>query len=177
MENIIAQTRSMIDEFFELSNLKENSILVVGGSSSEVDGETIGKNSNYEVAQAIVKVLFEQCKKRNVYLAVQCCEHLNRALVVEKECAEKFNLEIVNVKPAVKAGGGFATSASELFNDFVCVEFIKADGGIDIGDTLIGMHLKHVAVPLRPKNNAIGKARVAMAKTRAKYIGGPRAQY
>ena len=114
---------------------------------------------------------------RDSYLAAQCCEHLNRALIVEEECAEKYGLEMVNVKPQLKAGGSFSTAAWNGFEHPCAVEFIKAHAGIDIGDTLIGMHLRHVAVPVRTTIKSIGSAHVVCARTRLKYIGGERAAY
>ena len=109
------------------------------------------------------------------YLAAQCCEHLNRAIVVERE-AVPF-AEIVNVVPQPKAGGSFGTTAYKTFKNPVVVEEIKADAGIDIGGTLIGMHLKKVAVPVRLENNKLGEALVLAARVRPKYIGGERAVY
>ena len=122
-------------------------------------------------------VLYEETAKRGMYLACQCCEHLNRALVVEKECAEKFGLDIVMAVPHEKAGGSFATAAHRGFKEPCLVEEISADLGIDIGNTLIGMHLKRVAVPVRLSINKIGEANVVFARTRPKYIGGERARY
>ena len=116
-------------------------------------------------------------KEKGIFLAAQCCEHLNRALVVERECAEKYGLEIVCVVPKAKAGGSFATTAYENFNAPVVVETIKAHAGVDIGSTIIGMHLRHVAVPVRLSMKQLGEANVTFARTRPKYIGGPRAVY
>ena len=116
-------------------------------------------------------------KEKGIYLAAQCCEHLNRALIVERECADKYGYEIVSVKPQPKAGGSFATVTYESLEAPVAVEFIKADAGMDIGDTLIGMHLRHVAVPVRVSVKKIGEANLVCARTRPKFIGGARAIY
>jgi len=152
-------------------------IVVVGCSSSEIVGEKIGKGSTPEAAQAVLNGILPVISENGLFLAAQCCEHLNRALVVEREAAEKFGLEIVAAVPKVKAGGSFATAAYAAFHDPVLVEHVKAVAGLDIGCTLIGMHLRDVAVPLRLSTKKIGEALVFAAKTRPKYIGGARAQY
>ena len=126
---------------------------------------------------AVFTALSNVTKKHGLYLAAQCCEHLNRALIVEEECAEKYGLEMVNVKPQLKAGGSFSTAAWNEFEHPCAVEYIQAHAGIDIGDTLIGMHLRHVAVPVRTTIKSIGSAHVVCARTRLKYIGGERAAY
>ena len=170
----------IIDKFIEAVKLNTGDILVVGCSTSEVMGGIIGKSSAYSVGEAIVKTFIEKFKPLGVYLAFQCCEHLNRALVVERELTEKranLNLEIVSVVPQEKAGGSAASAAYKFFEEPVLVEFIKAEAGIDIGDTFVGMHLKHVAVPVRLDINKLGSANVTYAKTRPKYIGGERAKY
>ena len=130
-----------------------------------------------ETAEAVFAGIYKATQKYNVYLAVQCCEHLNRALILEKEAAEKYRYEEVNVVPQPKAGGSFATVAYAAFSVPVAVEHIKAHAGMDIGDTLIGMHLKDVAVPVRISQKQIGEAHVVCARTRAKFIGGCRAVY
>ena len=174
-EEIKNQAKLTGTEIVETAGLKEGSILVVGCSSSEVCGDVIGTNSNPEVAEALFEGIYEVLSERGIFLAAQCCEHLNRAIVVEK--AAIGDREIVNVVPQPKAGGSFATMAYRHFKNPVVVEEIKADAGIDIGGTLIGMHLKKVAVPVKLKNNTIGSAHVLAARTRAKYIGGERAVY
>ncbi len=176
-EKEIRQAENIITEFLQVSKLSEGDILVIGCSSSEIVGENIGKGSSLEAAQAVFGAIYPIVKEKGIYLAAQCCEHLNRAIIIEKEAAEKKNLDIVNVVPQPKAGGSFATTAYQSFNSPVAVEYVKADGGIDIGDTLIGMHLKHVAVPVRLKENKIGEANVVTARTRPKCIGGIRAHY
>ncbi len=160
-----------------LTDAKEGEILVVGCSSSEVMGEKIGTASDIDAALLVYNGIKKATDEKGVYLAAQCCEHLNRALIIEKELAEKKMLEMVNVRPIKKAGGSFATRCFEKFKNPCAVEFIKADYGIDIGDTLIGMHLAHVAVPVRTKVKKIGEAHVVCARTRLKYIGGERAVY
>lgn len=173
--NIYEQSYAAISELYEIAKLREGSIVVIGCSTSEVVGSTIGTNSSFETAGEIFKGLYDFAKSKGIYLAIQCCEHLNRAIITER-AALPF-AEIVNVVPQPKAGGSLATQAYAVFNEPVALEEIKADAGLDIGFTLIGMHLKKVAVPVRLKNNKIGSATVLAARTRAKYIGGARAMY
>ena len=165
------------NQLFEASNVKSGQILVVGCSTSEVIGKKIGTSGTLETANELFSVLYEETKKKGLYLACQCCEHLNRALVVERECAEKFGLTVVMAVPHEHAGGSFATAAYRGFEEPCLVEEISADLGIDIGNTLVGMHLKRVAVPVRLSLNKIGEANVVFARTRPKYIGGERARY
>ncbi len=177
MESIKDQANKAINELIEKAKLKPGQLIVVGCSSSEIIGSNIGQGSSLDAAKAVFEGIYPVLKEKGNFLAAQCCEHLNRALIVEREYAEKHGLEIVNVVPQIKAGGSFATTAYSEFNDAVAVEFIKADAGMDIGQTLIGMHLKHVAVPVRLSINKIGQANVSFARTRAKCIGGIRAIY
>ena len=163
------------EEIIEKAGLTRGNILVVGCSTSEVMGSKIGTDSNYETATAIYEGIASVCDEKGIYIAAQCCEHLNRAIIIEK--AAIGNAPYCNVVPQPKAGGSFATNAYKHFNCPVAVEHISADAGIDIGFTLIGMHLKEVAVPLRLENNKIGEAMVLAARTRAKFIGGERAIY
>lgn len=176
-EEITSQARSVITELLEQAKLKPGALLVVGCSSSEMVGERIGKGSSMEAAQAAFKGIYPILQEHGIELAVQCCEHLNRALVLERSAAEKRGYEIVNVVPQPKAGGSFAVTAWNTFSDPVAVEQITADAGIDIGGTLIGMHLRRVAVPVRTSQKQIGQAIVLCARTRPKYIGGARAVY
>ena len=176
-EKIKEDSKKIITEFIEKSNLKEGELLVIGCSSSEVIGGNIGKNSSIEAAEAIYKIIIPILEKYKISVALQCCEHLNRALVIEKNEALKRNYEIVNAVPHIHAGGSLATVAYKNMKEPVLVEEIKADGGIDIGNTLIGMHLKRVAVPLRLSINKLYKANIVCAYTRPKYIGGARAKY
>lgn len=177
IDNIEDEAKIIISELVQKANLKEGQILVIGCSTSEIVGGHIGKNSNKEVAEKIYKIISKALEEKNIYLAAQCCEHLNRALVIEREAMEKYGFEKVSVVPAVHAGGSFATVAYENMKSPVVVEEIKADSGLDIGETLIGMHLKRVAVPLRLSINKLGKANIVCAYTRPKYIGGSRAKY
>ena len=174
-KSIYNETKASISELCKEAKLKKGDIVVVGCSTSEVVGSQIGTNSSYDVAGEIFKALNDYTKSNGIYLAIQCCEHLNRAIITERE-AVPF-AEYVNVVPQPKAGGSLATQAYRGFADPVAVEEIKADAGLDIGLTLIGMHLKKVAVPLRLVNNKIGEATVVAARTRPKFIGGIRATY
>lgn len=162
-------------ELVEKAGLKAGDIVIVGCSSSELVGQSIGSGSNYEAAAEAFDALYSVFSEFRVYMAVQCCEHLNRAVVVER--AALCRQPIVNVVPALKAGGAFAVRAYNAFEHPSVVESIKADAGLDIGGTLIGMHLKEVAVPLRLTVKYIGKATLAAARTRPKFIGGQRAVY
>ena len=173
--NIYQQTQQTAEELIEKAALKAGQILVIGCSTSEVLGSKIGTNSNPDTAKDIFQALHDTAKKYGIYLAIQCCEHLNRAIITERS-AIPFG-EIVNVVPQPKAGGSLATQAYAGLEDPVAVEEIKADAGIDIGFTLIGMHLKKVAVPVRLEHNRIGEAVIVAARTRPKFIGGERAIY
>lgn len=164
-------------EILEAAELEEGALFVVGCSTSEVGGASIGTFSSPELAEMVFGGIYQATQEADVYLAAQCCEHLNRALILEKEAAVRFGYEIVSVVPQPKAGGSFATAAYKAFEHPVAVEHIKADAGMDIGNTLIGMHLKDVAVPVRIRTREIGDAHVVCARTRPKYIGGPRAVY
>ena len=174
---IVNDSKNMIEEFLSVAHVNKGEILVVGCSSSEIVGETIGKGSDFNAAKAVYDGIAPILNEKGIYLAAQCCEHLNRALVVERECAERYGLETVCVVPKAKAGGSFATAAYENFPNPVVVETIKAHAGVDIGSTLIGMHLRAVAVPVRLSVKTLGEANLTFARTRPKYIGGPRAQY
>lgn len=175
LNGIYNQAKTAAQELCEVAKLKEGDIMVIGCSSSEVTGGTIGKNSSLETAQAVFKGIYEVLQERKIFLAAQCCEHLNRAIIVEREAVKGY--EIANVVPQPKAGGSFATTAYHTFSDPVAVEEIKADAGLDIGGTLIGMHLKRVAVPVRLGVDHIGNAILLAARTRPKFIGGERAVY
>ena len=175
MDKIYQQAREALIELAEKANIKPGQIVVIGCSTSEVVGAKIGTNSNPDIAGEIFRGLYDYAKSKGIFLAIQCCEHLNRAIVTERKAAP-FG-EQVNVVPQPKAGGSLATQAYANFDDPVVLEEIKADAGLDIGFTLIGMHLKKVAVPLRLENNTIGEAMVLAARTRPKFIGGTRAVY
>ena len=177
LSNIKMQAKKAITELIEISGIKSGEILVIGCSSSEIMGGDIGKASSIDAAKAVFDGIYPVLKQKGIYLAAQCCEHLNRAIIIEQSAAEKFNLEIVNVMPQTKAGGSFATVVWQNMSHPVAVEHIKASAGLDIGNTLIGMHLKEVAVPIRLSINKIGEASVVFARTRPKFIGGERACY
>lgn len=176
-EEITGQAKQAVTELLERARLEPGDIFVVGCSSSEVGGHRIGSDSSPEVAQAILDGIYPILKEKGIYLAAQCCEHLNRAIVLEKEVARAYGLAPVNVVPQPKAGGSFATAAYKAFSHPVMVEHVKAAAGIDIGGTLIGMHLREVAVPTRLSIKQIGEANIICARTRPKFIGGQRAHY
>jgi uncharacterized protein (TIGR01440 family) len=171
------ELETILSEFQNQASLKPGQLVVVGCSTSEVVGEKIGTAGTSDVAEMIFRQLSRFAEDTGIALAFQCCEHLNRALVIERVEADKRSLEEVSVVPVRSAGGAMATHAFGEFSDAVVVEFLKADAGIDIGQTFIGMHLKHVAVPIRVKQKKVGHAHVTLAKTRPKLIGGARAVY
>ncbi len=177
LDKLKADIKAVIDEFLPQAKLKKGNLLVLGFSTSEAAGGIIGKHSSLDVAKAVYEVLYKELSDNGIFLAAQCCEHLNRVLVIEAELAEKLNLEQVNVVPQLHAGGASAVTAYSTFKNPVLVEHIKADAGIDIGGTLIGMHLKEVAVPVHTTQKTVGSASVLCARTRAKFIGGERAVY
>lgn len=176
-EEIAAQAKTAVTELVEAARLSAGDILVVGCSSSEIGGHRIGSESSVEIANAVFEAIYAVVKEKKLYLAAQCCEHLNRAIIIEKEAAIKNRIEIVNVVPQPKAGGSFATAAYAAFEHPVAVEEVSAQAGMDIGDTLIGMHLARVAVPVRLSVKQIGEANLVCARTRPKFIGGERAHY
>lgn len=176
-ENIAKSGTQAIRELIEAGSLSKGDILVIGCSSSEIMGGKIGKDSTYFAAESLLDAIYPILEEHGIYLAAQCCEHLNRALVIEKECAEKYFLECVSAVPQPKAGGSFATATYKKMKDPVLVEHIKAHAGIDVGGTLIGMHLRDVAVPVRLSVSKIGEASIICAYTRPKFIGGERAVY
>ncbi|MGE7763661.1 TIGR01440 family protein [Peribacillus sp. NPDC096540] len=171
------QFQILLHEFQEEAALKENQLLVIGCSTSEVIGKRIGTDGTIDVAGMIFAVVEDFHGETGIQVAYQCCEHLNRALVLPRETAVRRDYEEVSVVPVRTAGGSMATYAYQQWKDAIVVEHIKAEAGIDIGDTFIGMHLKHVAVPVRVSIKEIGHAHVTMAKTRPKLIGGERAVY
>ena len=171
------QLTEIVNDILAEARLKKGDLFVLGCSTSEVVGGHIGKNSSAEVGQWIIRTLKELLGPKEIALAVQGCEHLNRALVVERTVAEAKNFEIVSVVPALHAGGACSVAAFDQFNDPVEVEHVVGQAGIDIGDTSIGMHIKHVQVPVRPRLKTLGQAHVTALRSRPKYIGGPRANY
>lgn len=177
LDQIKQQAHDALTELLEVSKLQPGQILVVGCSSSEVAGHKIGTFSSTDIADAIFEGLYPTLKERGIFLAAQCCEHLNRALIIERRAADAYGLEPVNVVPQPKAGGSFATAAYRAFEEPTAVEEIRAHAGMDIGLTLIGMHLRKVAVPVRLSITKIGEAGLSCARTRPKFIGGIRAHY
>lgn len=175
LEEIKKEAEEAASELLEKARLKKGNIAVIGCSTSEILGDDLGGHSTPEIAQAVFDGINSVFKPKGIYIAAQCCEHLNRAIIIERD-AVPF-LQIVNAVPQPKAGSSFAAAAYKSFKDPVAVEEIKADGGLDIGGTLIGMHLKAVAVPVRLKQRYIGKAIVLAARVRPKFIGGERAVY
>lgn len=163
-QNITNDAKKAAEELLEIAKLKKGDILVIGCSSSEMTGNKIGSDSSLEAAEACFKGIYPVLKEKGIFLAAQCCEHLNRAIITERAAAEKLGAEIVNVVPQPKAGGSFATTAYASFEDPVALEEIKADAGIDIGGTLIGMHIKKVAVPVRLSVKKIGEHGYNMRK-------------
>ncbi|WP_086313183.1 hypothetical protein A5821_000729 [Enterococcus sp. 7F3_DIV0205] len=171
------QLLQALDEYIVQAELEAGDIFVLGCSSSEVAGGVIGKCSNLEIGEMIVSTIKDTLVQKKIHLAVQGCEHINRSLVIEKEVAKYQQFEIVSVVPALHAGGAAAVAAFKLFQNPVVVEKITAQGGIDIGDTSIGMHIQHVQVPVRTSIKEIGGAHVTYLRTRPKLIGGIRAVY
>lgn len=179
LNQIKEQTRNVVCELLEVAKLEEGDIVIVGGSTSEVAAHTIGSHSSEEIGQAIFEVLYEEITKQHYHLAIQCCEHLNRAVIIEKKVAKEYGLTRVNVVPQLKAGGSLGTAAYAGMQEAVAVESLecKARAGIDIGDTLIGMHMAQVVVPVRIETKEIGSAHIVCARSRLKYVGGERARY
>ncbi|HZK35117.1 MAG TPA: TIGR01440 family protein [Bacillota bacterium] len=176
-DQIATATEQATQELLDVAKLNKGDILVVGCSTSEVQKQLIGSFSSHEIGTWIYNSLQEILKPKGIYLAAQCCEHLNRALVLEGIAARLYGYPRVNAVPKIKAGGSFATAAYTSFEEPYVVETIEAVAGIDIGDTLIGMHLRPVAVPVRISFDNIGSAHLVLARTRAKSIGGERASY
>ena len=176
-EEIEKQAQSAVTELLQSARLHTGDLLVVGCSSSEIMGTHIGKGSSLQAAQAVSDGIVPVLREQGIELAAQCCEHLNRALIVERRVALARGYEIVSVLPQPHAGGSWAVTCWQHFQDPVAVETIQAEAGMDIGDTLIGMHLRRVAVPVRVSQKTIGQANLVCARTRPKYIGGSRAVY
>ena len=176
-KTVYEQVKQAAEELVEVAKLKAGDLFVVGCSSSEITGAKIGTDSKPETADEVFRGVYEVLKGKGIYLAAQCCKHLNRALVVEADYAEKHGIETVNAVPQPKAGGSFATAAYKGFARPVLVETVQAAAGLDIGGTLIGMHLKRVAVPVRLSLDRIGNAILLAARTRPKFVGGSRAVY
>ena len=177
LSELTAQARRATEELLEAAHLETGDIFVVGCSSSEIRGGRIGHDSSMEVAAAVLAGVLPPLQEQGVYLAAQCCEHLNRSIVIEREAAKKYGCQIVAAIPQPHAGGSWATNCWRTFKDPVLVEEVKAAAGMDIGGTLIGMHLRRVAVPVRLSMDHIGEAILLCARTRPKLIGGERAKY
>ena len=177
LKEIEQQTQQAVSQVLEQAKLKMGDVFVIGCSTSEVGGEKIGSASSMDIADAIYRGAYGVLESHGIYLAAQCCEHLNRAIILERQAAESCGYEPVNVLPQPKAGGSFATTCWQNFVEPVAVEHIRANAGMDIGGTLIGMHLKEVAVPVRIEQKTIGEANILCARTRLKFIGGVRAHY
>ena len=175
-EQIRDDAAKAVKELLEQTNLTAGDIFIIGCSSSEIKGSRIGKGSDIDAAKAVYDGVYPILKERGIFLAAQCCEHLNRAVIVEKAALGR-DAEIVNVVPQLHAGGSFAVTVYNNAENPVAVEEIKADAGMDIGDTFIGMHLRKVAVPVRISIKEIGEAHLTCARTRPKFIGGSRAVY
>ncbi len=176
-EQLIRDLMTITHEVLAKAQLKAGDIFVLGCSTSEIAGGVIGKNSSQEIGEWVVETLLAILSEQQIFLAVQGCEHLNRALVVERAAQERYNLEEVAVVPQLHAGGACSVAAFRYFNEPVEVEHLVAKAGIDLGDTSIGMHIKHVQVPIRPSIRELGGAHVTALYSRPKYIGGPRAKY
>ena len=176
-EEITAQAKQATEELLQVAKLQAGDLFVVGCSSSEIVGERIGKGSSLEAAEAGFDGIYPLLKERGIWLVSQCCEHLNRALILERETARHYGYDPVNVQPWAHAGGSFATVTFARLDEPVAVEHVRAAAGMDIGDTFIGMHMRDVAVPVRLSLNAIGQAHLTCARTRPKFIGGDRARY
>ncbi|WP_040196855.1 TIGR01440 family protein [Candidatus Soleaferrea massiliensis] len=177
LDLIKTQAEQAVIQLLKAAKLQSGDLFIVGCSTSEVGGHQIGSYSSMEIAAAVFAGIYPILKERGIFLAAQCCEHLGRAIVLERRAAERYHLEAVNVIPQPKAGGSFPTTAYQHFEDPAVVEEIRAHCGMDIGGTLIGMHLKRVAVPVRLSMTKIGEANIVCARTRPKFIGGPRAVY
>lgn len=177
LDQIQKETRIAVTELLQEAGLSPGDILVVGCSSSEIKGDRIGSASSPEIGKAVCEEIAAALDKTGVFLAAQCCEHLNRVIILEKEAALRYGLPPVNAVPQPKAGGSFATAAYAYMKEPVAVEHIQAQAGMDIGGTLIGMHLRPVAVPLRLSIRKIGEAVLTCARTRPKFIGGERTCY
>ena len=177
LTEIERQSRKAVEELLQVAKLEKGDIFVVGCSSSEVTGKKLGTSSSYETAKAVFNGIYPILKEKGIYLAAQCCEHLNRAIVIEHDIAKQLRIPRANVIPQIKAGGSFATITYENLENPCVVETITAQAGMDIGGVLIGMHLQQTAVPVRLSIDHIGEAILICARTRPKFLGGSRAVY
>ena len=177
LSEITKQARNIASELVERARLEKGDIFVVGCSTSEIQGAKLGTQSDIDIAMAVLEGIYPVLKEKGIYLAAQCCEHLDRAIVLEKECAERYRLRIVNAVPQPKAGGSFPSALYTALEKPCLVSQIEANAGMDIGCVLIGMNLRRTAVPVRTKTDKIGQARVICARTRPMFVGGARAFY
>ncbi len=177
LDQIKDQVQSAMEELLDQAQLTKGDLFVLGMSTSEIQGDRIGKNSNQEIGEGVVQTILDCLKSEGVDLAVQGCEHINRSCVVERRVAIEKGFEIVDVIPQLHAGGAGSMAAFKFFDDPVEVEFIQAEAGLDIGDTFIGMHIRHVLVPVRLQVKEIGSAHLTAARRRPKKVGGDRAVY
>ena len=177
LKTIRQEARAVAEELITTAQMKPGQTLVVGCSSSEIHNSKLGTDSSQEIGQAVFEALYACTKEHGLYLAAQCCEHLNRSIVIEREAAKANGYQIVSAIPQPHAGGSWATNCWQRFNDPVLVEEVRAAAGMDIGGTLIGMHLRRVAVPVRLSMDHIGQAILLCARTRPPFIGGSRAVY
>lgn len=176
-DKVLTDVEKAIRELIKIAKPEADSLFILGGSTSEIQGEEIGSATDVNLGEKIINRVLTVLAEFDLYLAVQGCEHINRSLVIEKACQQKFSFAEVNVIPHRKAGGAFAAAAFNKFVDPVTVEKVEADLGLDIGDALIGMHLKNIAVPVRLSFKEIGKAHLTAARSRLKLVGGIRAKY
>ncbi len=179
LEAVRVSMEKAVTELLAAADLPRHEIVVLGGSTSEIQGQSIGSHTSLDVGRAVLAAMLPPLQGAGLYLAVQGCEHINRALVVERACAKRYGLEIVSVYPWEHAGGGLATAAMATFRDPVVVENVRsrAAAGIDVGDAFIGMHIRPVGVPVRGSVQSVGAAHLTMIRTRPKLIGGQRARY
>ena len=178
-QDVSAAARRAVEIILESRQPKKGEILVIGCSTSEIIGERIGSASSEDAARAVMDGVLPPLEGKGLYLAVQGCEHINRALSVPRACMEQYGLQEVWVVPWLHAGGAFATEAFHRLPDRVMVEDLRGQAtmGMDIGGTLIGMHLHPVVVPVHTDLRHVGEATLLLARSRPKYVGGPRAQY
>lgn len=177
IEQIKKEAKIALEELFEEAHLEKDDILVIGCSSSEVLGKKVGTYSSLDVGKALVDVIYPMVKEKGLFLAAQCCEHLNRSVIIDKSALRLWGLERVNVKPQLHAGGSFAMAVWDALDEPVAVEKVQAAAGMDIGSVLIGMQLRPVVVPVRTSVDKIGMARLTVARTRPRFVGGERALY
>ena len=166
-----------VEALKDAGDIAPGGVIVLGCSTSEVAGARIGKGSVPELGEVIARAMLDACSKRGLYAAFQCCEHLNRAIVLDERVLRDLRLTQVRAVPQPKAGGSVPAAAWKLLDAPALAVSIQADAAIDVGDTLVGMHVRPVAVPLRIEDGKVGHANLVMAYSRLPYIGGARAVY